>query len=150
MVIELSDFYRDKGFKKAYLNINKEPRRIVVLVKEDNSKTSISYAKYLYTSENKQDVPQGFEIDHINNNQMDDRIENFQLLSKADNVRKSHIKEELIEKVCPVCKKRFFFPKRNLATHPNPCCSRHCGGIKSHWAKKENIKAKGSFNLSVT
>ena len=28
---------------------------------------------------------------------------------------------------------KFLYEKRNLSTHPNPCCSRKCGGIKSHW-----------------
>ena len=108
---------------------------MVSLVREDNSKTSISYAKYLYTSEKEIDIPDGIEIDHINDDKMDDRINNFQLLTKADNIKKSHVKKKFVELICPVCKKEFFFDKRNLSSHPNPCCSRHCGGIKSHWKK---------------
>ena len=33
---------------------------------------------------------------------------------------------------CPVCHKQFLFEMRNLKSHPNPCCSRKCGGIKAH------------------
>ena len=39
----------------------------------------------------------------------------------------------MVMRICPVCGKEFLFAKRNLSTHPNPCCSRRCGGIKSHW-----------------
>ena len=75
MKIELSDYYKEKGFKSAYLVVNKEPRRIVILVRNDGSKTSVSYAKYLYTSHYKIDIEEGYEIDHINNDRMDDRLE---------------------------------------------------------------------------
>lgn len=35
-------------------------------------------------------VPDGFEIDHINNTRNDNRLGNLQLLSKSDNNRKSY------------------------------------------------------------
>jgi hypothetical protein len=95
--------------------------------------TSMSYAKYLYTSYYKCDIDKGFEIDHINNNKMDDRIENYQILDKNSNIKKGRKQQELITCICPVCKKEFLFKKRNLLSYPNPCCSRKCGGIKSHW-----------------
>lgn len=44
MMIELSDYYKGKGFKSAYLVVNKEPRRTVILVRNDGSKTSVSYS----------------------------------------------------------------------------------------------------------
>lgn len=89
MKIELSDYYKEKGFKSAYLVVNKEPSRIVILVRNDGSKTSVSYAKYLYTSHYKIDIEEGYEIDHINN----DRIENYQVLSKSINASKGHREE---------------------------------------------------------
>ena len=54
------------------------------------------------------------------------------LIKNAEN-KKSFSNQKEYGKVCPVCGKKFLFPSRNLSTHPNPCCSRHCGGIKSHW-----------------
>lgn len=138
MKIELSDYYKGKGFKSAYLVVNKEPRRIVILVRNDGSKTSVSYAKYLYTSHYKIDIKEGYEIDHINNDRMDDRLENYQVLSKSINASKGHREERRVEMTCPICGKKFQFLKRNLSTHPNPCCSRRCGGIKS----REKFKKK--------
>ena len=133
MVIEVSDFYKNKGYVTAYLAINKEPRRVCTLRKADGTITSMSYAKYLYTSYYNCDVDSCYHIDHINGNKMDDRIENLQKISGTYNRQKDHKHKEMVICICPVCRKEFLFERRNLSTHPNPCCSRRCGGIKSHW-----------------
>lgn len=143
MKIEVSDYYREK-YKQAYLLTNNEPRRVVCLVEHNGNKTSMSYAKYLFTSYYKCDIPEGYDIDHINNDKLDDRIENFQILSKKDNILKSHTIKEFVIRECPICHKNFIYEKCNLSTHPNPCCSRRCGGKQSHLTAKENgiIKPK--------
>ena len=116
-----------------YININNEPRRVATLRKLDGTMTSMSYAKYLYTSHYHCDVDKTDNIDHINGNKMDDRIENLQVISGKYNRQKDHKLKEMLMLTCPVCGKEFLFEKRNLSSHPNPCCSRRCGGIKSHW-----------------
>ena len=133
MVQEVSDFYKEKGYEKVYININKEPRRVATLRNANKEMVSMSYAKYLYTSYYKIDVPKECHIDHINGDKMDDRIENLQVISGYYNRVKDHKHKEMVLLRCPVCNKEFLFPKRNLSSHPNPCCSRKCGGIKSHW-----------------
>lgn len=133
MKINISDFYKTKGFIAGYVVVDKQPRRLVVLKKQDGSTTTISYARYLYTSYYETDIAYGDEIDHINGDRLDDRIENLQIISGRYNKQKDHRRKEMVEVICPVCKKAFLFEKRNLSTHPNPCCSRRCGGIKSHW-----------------
>lgn len=130
---EISEFYKQQGFTKVYIVTNKEPRRVAILYKEDKTSLTMSYAKYLYTSHYKETVEEGYHIDHINGDKMDDRIENLQKISGKYNRIKDHSIKEMIVLTCPVCGKEFVFPKRNLSTHPNPCCSRKCGGIKSHW-----------------
>lgn len=132
MKIGVSDYYKHK-VKAAYVVTNPEPRRVCVMVYWDGTKHSISYAKYLYTSFYCCDIPKGEEIDHINGDKMDDRIENLQRISKEYNMLKDKEGKKMVECVCPVCGTKFIYPKCNLSTHPNPCCSRHCGGIKSHW-----------------
>ena len=132
MVIEVSDYYKKKGYITAYLAVNKEPRRVCTLRMSDGTMTSMSYAKYLYTSYHSCEVDSNNHIDHINGDKMDDRIENLQLISGTYNRQKDHKHKEMVLRICPVCGKESLYPKRNLSTHSNPCCSRKCGGIKSH------------------
>lgn len=134
MKLEISEYYKKKGFKQVYIIINKESRKMACLKHDDGSRKTISYAKYLYTSHYECDIAEGDQVDHINGDKMDDRIENLQVISgKYNAVKDKKFIKEMVELICPVCKERFLFPKRNLSTHPNPCCSRRCGGIKSHW-----------------
>lgn len=132
MKIEVNEYYKRKGVIAVYLNVNKEPRRVVTMKYDNGEMHSMSYAKYLYTSMNKCDIPEGEEIDHINGNRMDDRIENLQKISQRLNKNKSKRRKTMILMECPVCHKQFLFEMRNLKSHPNPCCSRKCGGIKAH------------------
>ena len=74
---EISEYYKEKGFITLYVGINKEPRRVATLRRDDGTMTSMSYAKYLYTSYYKCDIDKCEQVDHINNDKMDDRIENL-------------------------------------------------------------------------
>ena len=130
---EVSKYYKEKGYSVVYINTNKEPRRVATLRKPSGEMHGMSYAKYLYTSYYEIDIPEGEQIDHINGDKMDDRIENLQVISGTYNRQKDHKRKEMIILTCPVCGEEFLFEKRNLSSHPNPCCSRRCGGIKSHW-----------------
>lgn len=129
---EISKYYKEKGYSTVYININKEPRRVATLRKPSGEMHSMSYAKYLYTSYYEIDILEGDQIDHINGDKMDDRIENLQVISGTYNRQKDHKHKEMVILTCPVCEEEFLFEKRNLTSHPNPCCSRRCGGIKSH------------------
>ena len=130
---EISDYYKEKGFQVVYVNVNKEPRRVATLRKPDGTMISMSYAKYLYTSYYHCDVNKNDNVDHINGDKMDDRIENLQVISGKYNRQKDHKSKAMLILTCPVCGKEFLFEKRNITSHPNPCCSKKCGGIKSHW-----------------
>ena len=133
MVIELSDFYKKRGYIRAYLATDKQPRRVCTLRRSDGTMTSMSYAKYLYTSHYQCDINSKDTVDHINGDKTDDRIENLQVISKRYNVQKDHKRKEMIVRKCPVCGVEFLFNKSDIKFKPNPCCSRRCGGIKSHW-----------------
>lgn len=140
MKIELSDYFKKKGFCSAYLFVNNRGRNCVELVHETyksprrHNKRFISYAKYLWISENKCEVPNGFEVDHINNNPKDDRIENLQLLSKSDNIKKEYkdtgrLGKLVVDLVCPICGTKF--TKRlaqvtKSAKTQQCCCSIKC------------------------
>lgn len=131
---EVSDYYKKKGYERLYVVTNPEPRRVAMLYKSDGTCMGMSYAKYLYTSTYYEDVDGSiYHIDHINGDKMDDRIENLQKITGRYNRTKDHEPREMTLCKCPVCGTEFLSPTRNLPFHPNPCCSRHCGGIKSHW-----------------
>lgn len=142
MKIEISNYYKAKGYNTAYLNTNKEPRRVITLRKPSGEMTSLSYAKYLYTSHYRVDIAEGDQVDHINGDKMDDRIENLQVISGTYNRQKDHKRKKMVLRTCPVCNEKFLFPEANLPSHPNPCCSRRCGGIKSH----QTLKQKDNTN----
>ena len=141
MKIELSDYFKNQGFRSAYLFTNNMGRRCVELVhsnKKPNGKDSkrfISYAKYLWISYNNKEVPFGYEVDHINGNGKDDRIQNLQVISKLENIIKEKVQNNklgnfAVELTCPVCGK--VFTKRLALVKKckaQPCCcSQKCSG----------------------
>lgn len=131
---QISDYYKEKGYERVYVVTNPEPRRVAILYRSDRTSTTMSYAKYVYTSAYREDIDGSiYHIDHINGDKMDDRIENLQRITGRYNRAKDATSREMVLMKCPVCGQEFLFPKRNLPFHPNPCCSRTCGGKKSHW-----------------
>ena len=146
MKIEVLDFYKSQ-YKAAYLvsHENGDKRKRVYLIGYDGKRKGMLYARYVWEKHNNRMLPKGFTIDHIDEDKTNDSIENLQMLSLLDNMAKNvetrtkrgEIKI-MLKLICPVCGKEFDFPKRNLNSHPNPCCSRSCGGKKGYKAKQES------------
>lgn len=141
------DFPFNQDYKSGYLNINKEPRRVILLVRNDNSQTSISYARYLMSCHLNRYLSKEEHVDHIDNDKLNDMIENLQILSIEENNYKSRVNlgiklAEDITLTCPVCSNEFPRPSRNikhkLESGKSPCCSRKCGGKFSHMTKNKN------------
>ena len=95
------------------------------------------YARYIWEDAYGK-ILDGLEIDHINGDKTDDRIENLQVISKRYNIQKSHTPKRMVLMTCPICGCQFLFEERNLSTKPNPCCSRKCGNIKGHQTRTKN------------
>lgn len=142
MKIDISEFYKNKDYVHAYLLTNNENRKVVCMIKSDGKRTTISYAKYLYTSHYNCEIDSDCQIDHINGDKTDDRIENLQVISKRYNIQKDHMPKTYVLLTCPICGTEFLFEARNLSSKPNPCCSRSCGGKKSYITKKNNLLIK--------
>lgn len=138
MKIEISDYFK-KDYRAVYLFKNNMGRQVVEIVHKNSTKANpikrfISYAKYLWISANNQEVPPGFEIDHINGDGTDDRIENLQAIPTQENRRKAFfdlnkIGVTIVDLECPVCgrefKRRLVVIKKNAKKHPI-CCCRAC------------------------
>ena len=138
MKLDLKEPYKS-DFKSAYCCKNKEPRRVVSLIREDGSRTSTSYARYLMSCHLGRYLKDEEHVDHINENQLDDKIANLQILSPKENQNKSHKKgRKYLKMVCPVCGDVFEKEKRqtNLGKGEKysnyQTCSRFCGGKSSH------------------
>lgn len=118
-----------------------EGRRMANLVLKSDTKvrTTLSYARYLMSVHLGRVLEDCEQVDHINGDKLDDRIENFQLLSEEDNVRKGvvdHVKSSvMIQLVCPICDSVFYRPKnkayKKIHLGLDMCCSKECGRIKT-------------------
>lgn len=146
MKIKVIDIYKDK-YKAAYLikHKNTDNRKRVYLIGYDNSRKGISYAQYVWEEANGCHIPHGFQVDHINEDKTDDRLENLQLILPVENSRK-YIRHAIntgkivkyIDMICPICGRVFQFERRNLSTHPNLCCSKRCGYKKGKQSRYGN------------
>lgn len=135
MKLDLKEPYKS-DFKSAYCYKNKEPRRVVSLIKENGSRTSTSYARYLMSCHLGRYLDEDEHVDHINGDPLDDRIENLQILSVQENNSKS-ASTKYLKCVCPVCKKEFEVQKSKTywggsGNKKYQNCSRSCGGRASH------------------
>jgi transposase-like protein len=74
-------------------------------------------------------------VNHIDNNKINDNINNLQILTNSDNIKKSSKGRNIKEYTCPVCKSSFKREVRQViykkSKYP-PTCSRSCGGKVSY------------------
>lgn len=154
-MIEKGRFELEEPFKSdwkwGYIVINKEPRRNVILYNSSKNRKTISYARYLYEVSIGRYLECDSVVDHIDGNQMNDIIENFQLLSVGENNIKRYIQSKktarMVELECGSCGKNFIrghntthlVIKRNKTTY----CSRTCSGKKLTMSKVLRVFRQG-------
>lgn len=134
-------------WKHGYLVTNKEPRRNVILYNSNRDRTTISYARYLMSVHLGRLLDKDEIVDHINGNKLDDRLENYQILTVIENNRKGCIEngrvEKLVRFICGSCNKEFIKPKCNthltIKSKKSDYCSRSCGAKASHHKKPSKI-----------
>lgn len=67
------------------------PRRQVILMRVNNTVTSMSYARYLMEDNLGRELLPDEHVDHVDNDPLNDVVENLQILSPAENNRKSNV-----------------------------------------------------------
>lgn len=139
MKFDLEEPYKSK-YRLAYLHTNNENRKMLVLVDYDGKHTSMAYAKYLYGvwlwKIEGELIPEGMEVDHINDDKTDDRIENLQLLTGTENRSKQGalVGKKLVLFQCPICCNYFFMHHHKTGLVGNNttisfCCKEHCSAF---------------------
>lgn len=112
------------------------PRRYVT-VRVGNKETSMLYARFLYQQVHGWTLGSDDSVDHINENPMDDRIENLQVLSRRENTLKSakhrfgDVGPKFVECACVSCgaafsRRREWFNTERRRCMTGPYCSRKC------------------------
>ncbi len=114
---------------RVYKVWHKKQKRWYAILYVKGHTTTMSWARYTMTLHLGKMIDSTLEVDHINGDRSDDRVENLQLLDHAANARKSARPKTLVTLVCPYCKKDFTRPRNNthLVKGGNPThCSRRC------------------------
>lgn len=134
--IELSPPY-SVDWMRGYVVGSADSRRTLVLYNSNKDRSSTPYARYLMAVKLGRYLTADETVDHIDGVKSNDCLDNLQVLSLADNCRKSHKKPDVML-TCPVCGSVFtrtmtqLRGKKDRAKRNNIACSRSCGGKLSH------------------
>jgi hypothetical protein len=108
-----------------------DDRKVVVLRLADGSLTTKSYARFLYEQKHGEIENKNLTVDHIDEDVTNDVLENFDLLTRAENIKKS-ARVLMYVGICPNCNKEFSRAmsqaKRTLDKGLKPRCSKQCSG----------------------
>lgn len=141
-----------KGYKIYKIYHSKEERYYAVIWKSSSERTTKSWAKYVMETHLGRELLSSEEVDHINNNKQDDRIENLQILTRQENCTKyqSTIKDKLIELSCTRCDKTISRPINGFTKTKNHFCDRKCEYLYIRESTKpENIRHGTSGGYST-
>jgi hypothetical protein len=111
-------------------------KHIVIYDFQKGIRKTKSYPKYIMEKYLGRSLKNNETVDHINNDFTDDRIENLQILSRADNIRKSTPKRKMYNLICSFCKKVFIkdagYFNCNKKLKRKCYCSKSCAGKGSY------------------
>ena len=119
----------------VYGPYKREDGRSIVIHYDEILKTrrTQSYPRYLMEQHLGRELESWEQVDHINDDPTDNRIENFQLLTASENIKKSSKGVSYTELICDNCDesfltetKRYTYAKRNGRVMFY--CSRSCSG----------------------
>jgi hypothetical protein len=96
-----------------------EGRRYVFLVdpNDKHHRTTLSYARYLMSVHLGRRLDRTEEVDHKDNNRLNDTLDNLQILTPLANHQKSAKPRTFVDLTCTFCRKVF---KRRKGNEPAP------------------------------
>lgn len=113
--------------------INNEGRRIIFVRANNQQVKCISYARCLMAEHLGRELTEDEVVDHVDEDKLNDCIENYQILTRAENARKTALLQgtKWHSFVCPIC---FIKSKRKLRVivhnwkqgKSGPFCSKKC------------------------
>lgn len=135
-------------FLYGFLTLHKSSNRRIVRLYNPITKKNllIQYSKYIYTVYYNKFIPDGVEVDHIDNDFTNDDINNLQLLTRKENYEKyrKHYTEYIqknyyIELICNNCKKQFSKQKKRVEKEnfANQYCCKQC---ETEYRNKDKIE----------
>lgn len=133
------------GQKKIYgPYLRKDNRKHICIIHPDGRRQTKSYPRYLMEKHIGRELLESETIDHIDDDFTNDDIDNLQILTLVENVKKELKKDRYKPKYatfkCPVCgviaTKRESSVRHNLTQcKSGPFCSRSCAGTFTTVAK---------------
>lgn len=128
-----------EGYTLYVVFHKKEQRRYACLVDRARAhRITVSYARYLMSVHLGRILEKTEHVDHVNDDCLDDRIDNFQLLTPLENAAKyaKLLETRRVSLVCPICEQQFVrklkIVNKTRREGRQLCCSRVCGGKQSH------------------
>lgn len=121
--------------------LRNDGRKHVIIINTDTGKRRTqSYPRYVMEQHLQRTLLDTETVDHINGDYTDDSIANLQLLSLADNIRKSSPTKEYLTLICKHCGTQFqrYAPQERRDAREGkdgPFCSRVCVGKVHHTGK---------------
>lgn len=144
MVIELQEPFRS-CWNNGYLQQHPSGRRYVVLFNSNQDRTIVSYARYLMSVKIGSFIPDGYEVDHKDDDETNDDINNLQILTVLENQLKRQWKYTQNQTCygfeCAWCTTRFILTERDANMRiakgvEMAFCSRRCAALYHHAQKK--------------
>ena len=75
-------------YKRAYITTNDEGRKLVIFIQNGRPVHGTPYARYLMAVKLGRFLRKDEQVDHIDNDRTNDVIENLQILSQTENIKK--------------------------------------------------------------
>lgn len=138
--------------------LGKDGRYRIVLKKNDGSKQTLSYPKYLMEMHLERYLEENETIDHIDGNPLNNELSNLRVLSRQEHCSNDCVRNNPITVTCTYCGKTFKIDGNKISSRNRKdrhlsgyFCSRKCSGkygkeiqlhLREHEQKEKIIASK--------